>query len=183
MSSSQDPGPDGIETQAATPFAQDFEQQLNRELLIASFEEGSKPSTPQEAETTSSSAQSLFSSRGLQIPSRSKSPLSGWKFAPVLENFGIAEADWKIFTNEISSYAALTKSQWAETIGKATGTIFIGGLAIGLLAIIPGVIVGKKWRERQEKQNLQAASDSGALLRCIERWNKDYFFSRGLAVR
>ena len=93
------------------------------------------------------------------------------------------EADWKAFTSEIASHASLTKSQWMATIGRATGTVFMGGLAIGFFAIIPGVIVGKNLREYQEKKNLQAASNSGALLSCIERWNKDYFFSRGLAVR
>jgi hypothetical protein len=155
-------------------FAKSFEQQVNKELVVASFEEGSQPSIHLDPNPLS---------RGLQVPSRSKSPSSGFEYPAILQKFDIGKEDWKRFTNEVSSHASLTKGQWTETIGRASGAVLIGSFLVGAFSIIPGIVVGHKWRQKQEKINFKAADESGALLECIQKWNQDFFFPRKLAVR
>ena len=165
-------------------FPRDFEENLNRELVIASLNVG-EPSAglASPAEGSSSSRDIPTLARGLQIPSKAKSPASGFEYPIILEKLGITQEDWTRFSDEVRSHASMSRKQWRDTIGTAAGTVFVGSLMVGVLSMVPGVIVGKKQRDKKEKENFKAASESGALLECIQRWNKDFFFQRGLAVR
>ena len=165
-------------------FQQLFETNLNQELLLATFKENSHSATsiPSEVGTSSPSA-TLDLGHGLLIPTKAKTPASGFAYLPALEKLDITKDDWTRFSDDIRSHARMTRKQWTETIGTATGTIFFGSLMLGFLSAVPGIIVGKKVRDKKEKKNFKAAGESGALLESIEKWNKDFFFSRGLAVR
>ena len=164
-------------------FPQEFEENLNKELVVASFEDDPQSSGAWSVEEQAATTDASALARGLQVPSRRKSPASGFEYPTAVEKLGISKEDWDKFSDEVRSHANMTKKQWRKTIGAATGTIFVGALMVGFLSAVPGVIVGQKMRDRREKINFKAASDSGALLECIERWNRDFFFQRGVAVR
>ena len=121
--------------------------------------------------------------RGLQVPPKSKNISSGFKYPSILERAGVSKKDWTTFTREIEQYAEMNASQWLTTLGGAAGTLVVGNLMIGFLGLVPAVIVGRKMRDRHEKQNFRVAERSGALKQCIERWNQEYFMARGLLVR
>ncbi|MCJ1329176.1 hypothetical protein MMC10_005854 [Thelotrema lepadinum] len=194
-------------SKSPSTFPQEFEESLNRELVIASLEDpqssGARSAGGEHFANTSEAfpageeqiantlealpiegeRSTLTFARGLQVPSRKKSPASGFEYPIALEKLEISKEDWDRFSNEVRSHASMTKKQWRKTIGTATGTIFVGALMVGVLSAVPGVIVGQKMRDKREKMNFKAASESGALLECIERWNRGFFFKRGLAVR
>ena len=188
MSSSKqwqtEPETSGETSEAQATFAEYFEANLNRELLIATLDDDLQaPIDTGLEDVPYSTTSSSTVARGLQVPSRAKSPASGFQYPPILEKMGVSQIEWEKFSDEIRSHARMNKTQWAQTIGGATGTIFTGSLMLGLFSVIPGIVIGKKMRDKHEKRNFQAASQSGALLESITRWNRDYFFLRGLAIR
>ena len=171
-------------SKSPSTFPQEFEDNLNKELIVASLDDiAPSPGTPSLDGESSSSKSTSALTRGLQVPSKAKSPASGFEYPPALERVGISKDDWKRFSDEVRAHAGMTGKQWRETIGTATGTVFAGALMVGFLSAVPGVIVARKMRNKREKMNFKAASESGALLECIQRWNQEFFFQRGLAVR
>ena len=171
-------------SKSPSAFPQEFEENLNKELIVAALEDDPQPSGAWSGEEEQSATLDVSAlARGLQVPSRRKSPASGFEYPSAVEKLGISKEDWDKFSDEVRSHASMTKKQWKKTIGMATGTIFVGALMVGFLSAVPGVIVGQKMRDKREKTNFKAASESGALLECIERWNRDFFFQRGVAVR
>ena len=121
--------------------------------------------------------------RGLQVTPHSTNPTSGFPYPPILASHKVSQSTWVDFTSEIQSMAKLSTHQWLTTVGAASATLSVGALMVGLLAVIPSVIVAKKYRKAREDDNLVAADKSGELAKCVERWNREYFSSRGLVVR
>lgn len=121
--------------------------------------------------------------RGLQVPSKFQTVTSGFKYPQLLSSCNVSKDQWSIFTNEVKSLAKLDSSQWLTTIGAGAGTWLVGGLLIGWLSLIPAAVVGQKMRKHKEHDNLLAAAEGGLLATCVQRWNKTYFNSRGLAIR
>ena len=121
--------------------------------------------------------------RGLQVTPHSTNPSSGFPYPPLLASSNVSRSSWAAFTAEIQSMVKLSTQQWLTTVGAASATLSVGALMVGFLAVIPSVIVGKKYRKAREDDNLVAADKSGELASCVERWNREYFASRGLVVR
>jgi len=121
--------------------------------------------------------------RGLQVPSKFQTVTSGFKYPQLLSSCNVSKDQWSAFTNEVKSLAKLDSSQWLTTIGAGAGTWLVGGLLIGWLSLIPAAVVGQKVRKHKEHDNLLAAAEGGLLATCVERWNKNYFNSRGLTIR
>lgn len=71
--------------------------------------------------------------RGLQIPTRSRTVTSGFKYPQVLSQANVSEEDWSAFTSEIKQIAKMDARQWSTTIGKGVGTFAAGGLLVGFL--------------------------------------------------
>ncbi len=121
--------------------------------------------------------------RGLQVPSKFQTVTSGFKYPELLAACNVSKEQWAVFTNEVKSLAKLDGSQWLTTIGAGAGTWLVGGLLIGWLALIPAAVVGQKMRKNREHDNLLAAAEGGLLATCVQRWNTNYFNSRGLTIR
>lgn len=121
--------------------------------------------------------------RGLQIPSRSSYPTSGFKYPIVLEKAGMTKNEWLAFTNEITRYAKLSPSQWMTTVAGSFGTLVLSGVVISYFSIIPAVFVGHKMRKTREHTNLWVAEKDGALELCVNRWNESRFKQLGFLVR
>ena len=121
--------------------------------------------------------------RGLQIPSKTSYVTSGFPFPQTLELAGVSKDEWSRFTEEITSHAKMSSSQWVTAIGSGLGIGLVGGVVIAWLGIIPAAIVGHNIRKKREKENLRTADESGALAQCVRRWNESYFQARGLAIR
>ncbi|MCJ1365368.1 hypothetical protein MMC16_004489 [Acarospora aff. strigata] len=121
--------------------------------------------------------------RGLQVPSKFQTVTSGFKYPQLLASCNVSKEQWSVFTNEVKSLAKLDGTQWLTTIGAGAGTWLVGGLLIGWLALVPAAVVGHKMRKHREHDNLLAAAEGGLLATCVQRWNTNYFNSRGLAIR
>lgn len=118
-------------------FPRAFEENLNRELLIASLDDGPPPlgsGSSEEGSFSTKEPSALL--RGLQVPSRAKSPASGFEYPPILEKMGISKEDWEKFSDEIRSHARMNQKQWRDTVGAAVGTIFVGGFMVGFLSAV-----------------------------------------------
>lgn len=83
--------------------------------------------------------------RGLQIPTRSRTITSGFKYPQVLLKANVSEEDWSTFTSEITRIAKMDAGQWSTTIGKGIGTFAVGGLLVGFLYVLH-----HRPRQRQE---------------------------------
>lgn len=71
--------------------------------------------------------------RGLQVPTRSRTITSGFKYPQTLSRANVSEEDWAAFTSDITRIAQMDAGQWTTTIGKGVGTFFVGGLLVGFL--------------------------------------------------
>lgn len=134
------------------------------------------------AETLNNPAKSVLT-RGLQVPTRHRSLTSGYPFPDILEQAGVTYEEWSAFSKEVGKHASLSKSQWAVTLAGSSSLVLLGGLFMGLFAVIPATIYGDQMRSRGESVNFALADHSGALAQCVSRWNRSYFRARGLAVR
>ena len=182
-------------------FTEQFESAMNEEMqrmtstTITKSNANSPPKYPQVQETEVSesylpptSTEPGFASeallqRGLQVTPHSTNPTSGFPYPPLLASSNVSRSSWAAFTSEIQSMARLSKQQWLTTVGAASATLSVGALMVGVLAVIPSIIVGKKYRKAREDDNLVTADKSGELAECVERWNREYFSGRGLVVR
>ena len=165
-------------------FAEDFEVKVNEELhkgLLQTHSQSMSVILPT-ATSPGFGIESVLV-RGLQVPTRSKRVSSGFKYPDVLEKSGVSKESWATFTSEVKQHANMDASQWLTVLGKSALALGVGNLMIGFFGVIPAVIVGQKLRQKQEKQNLRAADQSGALADCVKRWNETYFLPNKLVVR
>lgn len=133
------------------------------------------------AETLTNPAKPVLS-RGLQVPTR-RGLTSGYPFPEILEQAGVTYEEWSAFSKEVRKHASLSKSQWAVTLAGSSSLVVIGGVFMGVFAVIPATLYGNRVRSRGESLNFALADNSGALAQCVSRWNRSYFRARGLAVR
>lgn len=151
----------------------------------------SAPRVDTVANTVFSAAETLFNpppaksvlTRGLQVPTRSSSPTSGYPFPEILQQAGVRRDDWSTFTREVRKHASLSKSQWAVTLAGSSSLALLGAIWMGGFTVIPATVLGHQMRRRKEHLNFTVADDSGALAQCVGRWNRFYFRAKGLAVR
>ena len=120
--------------------------------------------------------------RGLQVPSRGKTITRGFEYPASLAQAGVTAKDWEAFNDEIRSYARMNRKQWLETVRGTAGAILVGSLMVGFLGL-GAAFLGVNMRRTRETKNIVAAKKSGTIIECITRWNTEYFFERGLAVR
>ena len=99
--------------------------------------------------------------RGLQIPSRTGCPTTGFTLPKVLRQAGISKQEWKAFTHEVKQPANLRISQWMAVLGMGFWT----GLVLPLGPLIACVICEKACRYL-EVENIIVAGRSGALAIC-----------------
>ena len=121
--------------------------------------------------------------RGLQVPSRFSYVTSGFKYPIVLRDAGVGKAAWSGFTHEIKSLSHMNSSQWLTTVSRGAGTALAGAFLVGFFSLIPAVAVAQKTREHRETWNFMTAAQSGALAKCVNRWNETYFKAKGLLIR
>ncbi|KAE8383821.1 hypothetical protein BDV26DRAFT_287237 [Aspergillus bertholletiae] len=119
--------------------------------------------------------------RGLQIPSKSAYPTSGFVFPPLLAQYDITPADWERFTSEIMTTARLSGKQWTTAVGKGLGVMVIGGLMVGFLGAIPAYYVARRAQRNREEMNMIIGSKE--LRAVIDRWNGELFEPRGVLIR
>ncbi|KAE8311863.1 hypothetical protein BDV41DRAFT_540283 [Aspergillus transmontanensis] len=119
--------------------------------------------------------------RGLQIPSKSAYPTSGFTYPPLLTQYNITPTDWENFTSEVTTTAKLSRKQWTTAIGKGLGVMAIGGLMVGFLGAIPAYYVARRAQRSREERNM--IMGSGELRDVIERWNGGFFEPRGVLIR
>ncbi|KAE8322423.1 hypothetical protein BDV39DRAFT_209792 [Aspergillus sergii] len=119
--------------------------------------------------------------RGLQIPSKSAYPTSGFTYPPLLTQYNITPTDWENFTSEVTTTAKLSRKQWTTAIGKGLGVMAIGGLMVGFLGAIPAYYVARRAQRSREERNMILGS--GELRDVIERWNGGFFEPRGVLIR
>ncbi|KAE8137739.1 hypothetical protein BDV38DRAFT_282673 [Aspergillus pseudotamarii] len=119
--------------------------------------------------------------RGLQIPSKSAYPTSGFPYPPLLTQYNITPTDWENFTSEVMTTARMSRKQWTTAIGKGLGVMAIGGLMVGFLGAIPGYYVARRTQRNREERNMILGS--GELRAVIEKWNGGFFEPRGVLIR
>ncbi|KAE8405961.1 hypothetical protein BDV37DRAFT_281210 [Aspergillus pseudonomiae] len=119
--------------------------------------------------------------RGLQIPSKSAYPTSGFTYPPLLAQYDISPADWERFTSEVTTTARMSRKQWTTAIGKGLGVMAIGGLMVGFLGAIPAYYVARRAQRSREEKNMILGSQE--LRAVIERWNGEVFQPRGVLIR
>ncbi|KNG91545.1 hypothetical protein ANOM_000076 [Aspergillus nomiae NRRL 13137] len=119
--------------------------------------------------------------RGLQIPSKSAYPTSGFTYPPLLAQYDISPADWERFTSEVTTTARMSRKQWTTAIGKGLGVMAIGGLMVGFLGAIPAYYVARRAQRSREEKNMILGSQE--LRAVIERWNGEVFQPRGMLIR
>lgn len=119
--------------------------------------------------------------RGLEVPSRSRSFSSGFAYPPFLANYYVSEQQWSQFTQEIVTEAKLSPRRWSIAVGKGLGMLAIGSLMIGFFSTVPAYLVARKTYRDLEHRNLVYATSQ--LSRKIGKWNEDIFRPRGLLIR
>ncbi|KAE8354615.1 hypothetical protein BDV28DRAFT_78538 [Aspergillus coremiiformis] len=119
--------------------------------------------------------------RGLQIPTKSAVPTSGFTYPPLLSQYHITETDWEAFTREVTTTARLSRKQWTTAIGKGLGVMAIGGVMIGVLGAIPAYYVARRAQRSREERNMILGGE--ALRGVVGRWNEEFFESRGVLIR
>ena len=119
-----------------------------------------------------------FLTRGLQIPSRTRFPTTGFARPKILEYAGISKQEWKAFTHEVKHSANLRISQCMAVAGMGC----LMGVFLPFGPLVACIVCQKAWRHL-ELENIIAAGGSGALEACAKRWNDKTFQSRGLLVR
>lgn len=72
--------------------------------------------------------------RGLQVPSRTSIITWGFKLPPILVEQGVTKAHWKMFTTELKSFAAMSKTQWS--------TVFVAGAVVSAFVAVPLPFIG-----------------------------------------
>ena len=116
--------------------------------------------------------------RGLQIPSRTGCPSTGFTLPKILRQAGISKQEWKAFTHEVKHPANLRISQWMAALGRG----FLIGLVPPFGPLI-ACIIWEKASRQLELENIIVAGRSGALAVCAARWNEKVFQFKGLLVR
>ena len=174
-SASTIPGPE-------SNFQNEFETKVNREMGYSGYADTQALIIPPTATSPGYAEESVLM-RGLQVPARSPYVTSGFKYPHVLARAGVTKQSWTTFTNEVKHHAHLSAHQWITTIGWTLGALGLGGMMVGIFGFIPSAIVGHKMRKKQENHNFMAAVESGALIQCVQHWNKVYFKPRGLLIR
>ncbi|KAB8279195.1 hypothetical protein BDV30DRAFT_72598 [Aspergillus minisclerotigenes] len=147
------------------------------------------PTSPSPSPSTSTSptitpqnlAPETLLTRGLQIPSKSAYPTSGFTYPPLLTQYNITPTDWENFTSEVITTAKLSRKQWTTAIGKGLGVMVVGGLMVGFLGAIPAYYVARRAQRSREERNMIVGS--GELRDVIERWNGGFFEPRGVLIR
>ncbi|RAQ54254.1 hypothetical protein AFGD_005503 [Aspergillus flavus] len=147
------------------------------------------PTSPSPSPSTSTSptitpqnlAPETLLTRGLQIPSKSAYPTSGFTYPPLLAQYNITPTDWENFTSEVITTAKLSRKQWTTAIGKGLGVMVVGGLMVGFLGAIPAYYVARRAQRSREERNMIVGS--GELRDVIERWNGGFFEPRGVLIR
>ncbi|KAB8233213.1 hypothetical protein BDV23DRAFT_169087 [Aspergillus alliaceus] len=143
------------------------------------------PSDTSTLEETFPAPQNLKSesllTRGLQVPTRSAVPTSGFTYPPLLSQFDITAADWDKFTTEVITTARMNRKQWTTAVGKGLGVMAIGGLMVGLVGAIPAYYVARRAQRSREEKNMILGSEE--LRGVVERWNQGFFEPRGVLIR
>jgi hypothetical protein len=121
-------------------------------------------------------------SRGLQVVTYGTLASSGFPYPSVLAEHGVTAVDWERFTSLITKEASMKPDDWILAVGGGVGTLFVAGLFLGWLALIPAVIVGRSLHKRAELHNLQKAR-MGDLDQILLSWNETFFAPRGLLIR